>query len=82
MANLTKNPRAAMGGAAEVAIVLLDAAEPISEQDQRVLGLVTEADIERARQQHRMPTEAELARVPVPRSGMRSTATRGNACIS
>lgn len=27
---------------------------------------VTEADIERARQQHRMPTEAELARVPVP----------------
>ena len=27
---------------------------------------LTEADIERARQQHRMPTEAELARVPVP----------------
>jgi len=27
---------------------------------------VTEADIERARQQHRMPTEAELARAPVP----------------
>jgi conjugal transfer pilus assembly protein TrbC len=27
---------------------------------------VTEADIERARQQHRMPTDAELARVPVP----------------
>lgn len=27
---------------------------------------VTEADIERARQQHRMPTEAELTRVPVP----------------
>lgn len=27
---------------------------------------VTEPDIERARQQHRMPTEAELARVPVP----------------
>ena len=27
---------------------------------------VTEADIERARQQHRMPTEAELARVPIP----------------
>lgn len=27
---------------------------------------VTDADIERARQQHRMPTEAELARVPVP----------------
>jgi conjugal transfer pilus assembly protein TrbC len=26
---------------------------------------VTEADIERARQQHRIPTEAELARVPV-----------------
>jgi GTP-binding protein len=29
--------------AAEVAVVLLDAAEPISEQDQRVLGMVTEA---------------------------------------
>jgi GTP-binding protein len=29
--------------AAEVAVVLLDASEPISEQDQRVLGLVTEA---------------------------------------
>lgn len=28
--------------------------------------IVTEADIERARQQHRMPTDAELARVPVP----------------
>jgi conjugal transfer pilus assembly protein TrbC len=27
---------------------------------------VTDADIERARQQHRMPTEAELSRVPVP----------------
>jgi conjugal transfer pilus assembly protein TrbC len=27
---------------------------------------VTDADIERARQQHRMPTEAELAKVPVP----------------
>lgn len=27
---------------------------------------VTEADVERARQQHRMPTEAELARVPAP----------------
>jgi conjugal transfer pilus assembly protein TrbC len=27
---------------------------------------VTEADIERARQQHRMPTDAELTRVPVP----------------
>ncbi len=27
---------------------------------------VTEADIERARRQHRMPTEAELARVPIP----------------
>ena len=27
---------------------------------------VTDADIERARKQHRMPTEAELARVPVP----------------
>ncbi len=27
---------------------------------------VTEADIERARKQHRMPTEAELARVPIP----------------
>lgn len=27
---------------------------------------VTDADIERARLQHRMPTEAELARVPVP----------------
>jgi conjugal transfer pilus assembly protein TrbC len=27
---------------------------------------VTEADIERARQQHRMSTEAEMARVPVP----------------
>ncbi len=27
---------------------------------------VTDSDIERARQQHRMPTEAELARVPVP----------------
>lgn len=27
---------------------------------------VTDADIERARQRHRMPTEAELARVPVP----------------
>ncbi len=27
---------------------------------------VTNADIERARYQHRMPTEAELARVPVP----------------
>lgn len=27
---------------------------------------VTDADMERARQQHRMPTEAELARVPVP----------------
>ena len=27
---------------------------------------VTEADIERARQQHRMPTDAELARVPTP----------------
>lgn len=27
---------------------------------------VTDADIERARQQHRMPTEAELARVPIP----------------
>ena len=29
--------------AAEVAVVLLDAAEPISEQDQRVLGMVAEA---------------------------------------
>lgn len=27
---------------------------------------ITQADVERARQQHRMPTEAELARVPVP----------------
>ena len=27
---------------------------------------VTAADIERARQSHRMPTDAELARVPVP----------------
>mgnify|MGYP002784878179 FL=1 len=27
---------------------------------------VTDAEIERARQQHRMPTEAELARVPIP----------------
>lgn len=27
---------------------------------------VTDADIERARRQHRMPTEAELARVPIP----------------
>ena len=27
---------------------------------------VTDADIERARRQHRMPTDAELARVPVP----------------
>ena len=27
---------------------------------------VTDAEIERARQQHRMPTEAELAKVPVP----------------
>lgn len=27
---------------------------------------VTDADLERARQQHRMPTEAELARVPIP----------------
>ncbi|CAM2308608.1 Type-F conjugative transfer system pilin assembly protein TrbC [Ralstonia mannitolilytica] len=27
---------------------------------------VTEADIERARQQNRMPTDAELARVPIP----------------
>ena len=27
---------------------------------------VTDADIERARQRHRMPTDAELARVPVP----------------
>ncbi|PPE67095.1 type-F conjugative transfer system pilin assembly protein TrbC [Caldimonas caldifontis] len=27
---------------------------------------VTDADIERARQQHRMPTESELARVPIP----------------
>lgn len=27
---------------------------------------VTDADIERARQQHRMPTEAELVKVPVP----------------
>ena len=27
---------------------------------------VPDADIERARQQHRMPTEAELARVPIP----------------
>lgn len=27
---------------------------------------VTDADIERARQRHRMPTEAELARVPIP----------------
>jgi conjugal transfer pilus assembly protein TrbC len=27
---------------------------------------VTDADIERARQRHRMPTEAELARIPVP----------------
>ena len=27
---------------------------------------VTDADIERARQQHRMPTEAELARLPIP----------------
>ncbi len=29
--------------AAEVAVVLLDASEPISEQDQRILGMVTEA---------------------------------------
>lgn len=29
---------------------------------------VTDADIERARQQHRMPTDAELARIPVPAS--------------
>lgn len=27
---------------------------------------VTDADIERARQRHRMPTEAELTRIPVP----------------
>ena len=27
---------------------------------------VTDADIDRARQQHRMPTESELARVPIP----------------
>ena len=27
---------------------------------------VTDADIERARQSHRMPTDAELARIPVP----------------
>jgi conjugal transfer pilus assembly protein TrbC len=27
---------------------------------------VTDADIERARQRHRMPTEAELARIPAP----------------
>jgi conjugal transfer pilus assembly protein TrbC len=27
---------------------------------------VTDADIERARRQHRMPTDAELARIPVP----------------
>lgn len=27
---------------------------------------VTDADIERARQRHRMPTDAELARIPVP----------------
>ncbi|HNG81081.1 MAG TPA: type-F conjugative transfer system pilin assembly protein TrbC, partial [Burkholderiaceae bacterium] len=27
---------------------------------------MTEADIERARQQNRMPTDAELARVPIP----------------
>jgi GTP-binding protein len=30
-------------GAAEVAVVLLDASEPISEQDQRILSMVTEA---------------------------------------
>lgn len=30
------------------------------------LPKVTDQDIERARQQHRMPSEAELARVPVP----------------
>ncbi len=29
---------------------------------------VTPADIERARQQHRMPSEEELARVPIPRT--------------
>ena len=28
--------------------------------------VVSDADMERARQQHRMPTDAELARVPVP----------------
>jgi conjugal transfer pilus assembly protein TrbC len=32
----------------------------------RTLPKVTDADIERARQQHPMPTDAELARVPVP----------------
>lgn len=31
-------------------------------------SVVTPADIERARQQHRMPSEEELARVPIPRS--------------
>lgn len=32
----------------------------------QVPPLVTAADIERARQSHRMPTDAELARMPVP----------------
>ncbi|TXH49449.1 MAG: type-F conjugative transfer system pilin assembly protein TrbC [Burkholderiaceae bacterium] len=32
----------------------------------QALPKVTDADIERARQQHPMPTDAELARVPVP----------------
>ena len=32
----------------------------------QTLPSVTDADIERARQRHRMPTDAELARMPVP----------------
>ena len=32
----------------------------------QTLPRVTDADIEQARRQHRMPTDAELARVPVP----------------
>ena len=46
-------------GAVSLALLAAPALLPAGAQ-------VTDADIERARRQHRMPTDAELARVPVP----------------
>ena len=49
----------ARDGAVSLALLAAAVLLPVGAQ-------VTDADIERARRQHRMPTDAELARVPVP----------------